>query len=61
MFSELNGSKDTVKILSDLNKCYPFAETEIEKNVQKALGIENEKLIAKATKAIESGDAKQVG
>ena len=61
VFSELNGSKDTVKILSDLNKCYPFAETEIEKNVQKALGIENEKLIAKATKAIESGDAEQVG
>ena len=29
--------------------------------MQKALGIENEKLIAKATKAIESGDAKQVG
>lgn len=61
VFSELNGSKDTVKILSDLNKCYPFAETEIEKNVQKALGIENEKLIAKATKAIESGDAQKVG
>ena len=61
VFSELNGSKDTVKILSDLNKCYPFAETEIEKNVQRALGTENEKLIERAVKAIEAGDCESVG
>lgn len=61
VFAELNGTKDTVKILSDLNKCYPFAETEIEKNVQLALGKDNEILIEKAMKAIEAGDAAEVG
>ncbi len=61
VFSELNGKKDTVKILSDLNKCYPFAETECEKNVQKALGTDNEYLVERAVKAIEEGDAKEVG
>jgi len=61
VFSELNGTKDTVKILSDLNKCYPFAETECEKNVQKALGVDNEALVERAVKAIEAGDAKEVG
>lgn len=61
VFAELNGTKDTVKILSDLNKCYPFAETEIEKNVQRALGVDNEKLINEAKAAIEAGDSKEVG
>lgn len=61
VFAELHGSKDTVKILSDLNKCYPFAETEIEKNVQQALGIDNEVLIKEARDAIEAGDAKKIG
>ena len=61
VFAELHGTKDTVKILSDLNKCYPFAETEIEKNVQRALGVDNEKLINEAKAAIEAGDSKEVG
>lgn len=61
VFAELQGTKDTVKILSDLNKCYPFAETEIEKNVQRALGVDNEKLINEAKAAIEAGDSKEVG
>ena len=61
VFAELHGTKDTVKILSDLNKCYPFAETEIEKNVQRALGVYNEKLINEAKAAIEAGDSKEVG
>ena len=44
-----------------MNKCYPFAETEIEKNVQQALGVDNEKLINEAKAAIEAGDSKEVG
>ena len=39
----------------------PFAETEIEKNVQRALGVDNEKLINEAKAAIEAGDSKEVG
>lgn len=61
VFSELNGTKDTVKILSDLNKCFPFAETQIEKNVQKALGTDNEEIVKKAGKLIEQGDYEELG
>lgn len=61
VFAELNGNKDTVKILSDLNKCYPFAESEIDKQVQQALGVDNEMFIKKAEKALEDGDAEEVG
>ena len=61
VFAELHGTLDTVKILSDLNICYPFAETEIVNNVQRALGVDNEKLINEAKAAIEAGDSKEVG
>ena len=34
VFSDLNGQKDTIKILTDLNKAFPFADGERERNVQ---------------------------
>lgn len=61
VFAELNSYKDTVKILSDLNKCYPFAETNIEKNVQQALGEDNKIIITKAVKYLEDGDGEKLG
>lgn len=36
VIADLQGKKDTVKILADLNKCYPFAETEMESRVQES-------------------------
>ena len=59
--ANLGASKDTVKILADLNKCFPFAQNEVEKNVQEALGKDNEIFIEKACKAIEKGDAEILG
>ena len=61
VISDLNSKKDTVKILADLNKCYPFAETEIEKRTQEALGKDNEKFIKEAENLLENGDVEAYG
>lgn len=59
--SDLKAQKDTVKILSDLNKCYPFAENDIEKNVQQALGEDNKIIVNKAIQYMENGDCESLG
>lgn len=61
VFADLCSSKDTVKILSDLNKAYPFASNEKEKVLQEALGPDNQKIIARALQYIKDGDAEQLG
>ncbi|MBR5116683.1 MAG: hypothetical protein IK096_06410, partial [Lachnospiraceae bacterium] len=59
--ADLCGHKDTVKILADLNKCYPFAENEKEKRVQEALGEDNREIIEEARKLLLKGDAPALG
>lgn len=61
VIANLMASKDTIKILADLNKAYPFASNDIEKNVQEALGIENQLIVEKARELIASGDAPSLG
>jgi len=61
VFAQLKGKKDTIKILSDLNKCYPFAETIVERNVHSALGDENRIIISKAVEYIKKGDCESLG
>lgn len=61
VIADLKGKKDTVKILADLNKCYPFAETEKESVVQKALGSDNKDIINRAVQYMERGDAENLG
>ena len=61
VFADLCAGKDTRKILSHLNRAYPFAQNELYQNVQEALGKDNYKIIAKASDAIESGDAEALG
>lgn len=61
VLADLNAGKDTIKILTDLNKCYPFAETEKEKRVHEALGIDNQKIVKQAIKYIETGNIKKLG
>lgn len=61
IFSDLNGEKDTIKILADLNKAFPFAESEKEKNVQYALGELNQKTIEEAIELMRTGDAEGLG
>ena len=61
VFSDLNGTKDTIKILTDLNKAFPFAEGEREKNVQYALGELNQKTVKEAITLMEEGRVKELG
>lgn len=61
VIADLQGRKDTIKILADLNKCYPFAETEMESRVQEALGCDNKETVNQAVRYMEQGDAENLG
>ena len=61
VFADLCAAKDTIKILSDLNKAYPFATTQEEKNLHKALGEWNLKVVKKAAEYMASGNAEALG
>ena len=61
VFADLCAEKNTIKILSDLNKAYPFATTEEEKNLHKALGEWNHDIVDKAIQYMASGDAEALG
>ena len=61
VFANLNASKDTIRILADLNKAYPFAETEAEKLEQKALGEMNQDIIKRAIDCMREGRVEDLG
>lgn len=61
VFADLMAKKDTVKILADLNRCYPFAETEVHKQVHEALGKDNRAIIDRAVELLANGDAPLLG
>ncbi len=56
LFADLNGKKDTVKILDNLNRCYPYPKSELDKHVHDYLGQINTKITNKAVKALEDGN-----
>ena len=58
---DLNAEKDTKEILKQLNRCYPFADDEIQRDVQNCLGPINRKITQDALKALSAGDAEEVG
>ena len=58
--ANLMASKNTIRILSDLHKAYPFAKNERETRVQEALGPDNRKIIARAVKYLEAGDTQSL-
>ena len=58
---DLGGSKDTQKILSDLNSCYPFPKNQIHQNVRQYLGTINAQFIQQAVAAVKQGDAQLLG
>src|SRR5512138_3996561 len=45
---DLAAKKDTVEILARLNRCYPFAENEVERGVQELLGPINKRIVHQA-------------
>ena len=61
VIADLMASKDTIKILADLNKAYPFAHNETEQQVQEALGADNRLIVERAVKLLEDGDAEGLG
>jgi UTP-glucose-1-phosphate uridylyltransferase/mevalonate kinase len=58
---DLQAKKDTMEILNRLNRCYPFAENEIERGVQKLLGPINKRIVAQAVETLNESNAKQLG
>ena len=61
VIADLATGKDTVRILRDLNKAFPFAETEVHENVQRYLGPINRDIVHRAIAAIAQGDARRIG
>lgn len=58
---DLKAGKDTREILSKLNKCYPFAENDLQSGVQRYLGEISASITKRAVAAIEAGDALLLG
>jgi len=58
---DLHASKDTREILNQLNHCYPFADTDTQREVQKYLGPISRDLTLEAIEALEDGNAEELG
>jgi UTP-glucose-1-phosphate uridylyltransferase/mevalonate kinase len=58
---DLMSHKDTMEILNRLNRCYPFAENELEQGVQQLLGPMNKEIVQRAMQALHAGDAEAIG
>jgi galactokinase len=58
---DLDGRKDTVRILADLDAQFPDTAGPMAAAVRRALGPENLRLGAAAIEAIEAGDGRQLG
>ena len=55
VFADLCAEKDTIKILSDLNKGYPFPTSEMEQREHEALGEKNLEIVDRAIKYMAEG------
>lgn len=61
VFADLMSHKDTVRILADLNKAYPFPHNEMEREVHEALGWQNREITERAIRYMEQGEAEKLG
>ena len=61
VFADLCAEKDTIKILSDLNKAYPFPNSDAERAEHEALGENNLAIVERAIKYMSEGDAEALG
>lgn len=61
VFADLCAEKNTIKILRDLNKGFPFASNELEEREQRALGEDNQRIINLAIEYMAKGDAEALG
>ena len=58
---DLKAAKDTKEILQKLNNCYPFADDDLQRGVQKYLGPLNAGIVTEALAAVQAGDAERIG
>ncbi len=58
---DLDAQKDTMRILEQLNNCYPQAKNEVDRGVQALLGPINDRIVHQAVEALRDGDAKHMG
>jgi mevalonate kinase len=58
---DLKKGKNSVKILADLNKGFPWPVSSLEKEKHQYLGAINRGIVVNAKKALEEGDATKVG
>lgn len=61
VFADLCAEKDTIQILKDLNKGFPFADNEKEQQIQAALGKDNIEITSKAIEYIREGKLEELG
>lgn len=61
VFADLCAEKNTIKILTDLNKGYPFASNEMEEKEHWTLGEENKRIIELAKLYIKEGNLQELG
>lgn len=61
VFADLCAFKDTIKILRDLNKGFPFASNEMEEREHKALGEDNLHIINRAVEYMAKGEVEALG
>ena len=61
VFADLCAEKDTIKILSDLNKAYPFPNSDAERAEHEALGKDNIEIVDRAIQYMASGDVESLG
>ncbi len=61
VFADLCAEKDTVRILRDLNRGYPFASNELEEREQLALGEMNRDIVDRAIKYMANGEVEKLG
>jgi UTP-glucose-1-phosphate uridylyltransferase/mevalonate kinase len=58
---DLHAKKDTLEILNRLNRCFPIAENEVEKGVQRLLGPINKEINYRATQMMREGNMAGLG
>ena len=61
VFADLSGDKDTVRILAELNRAYPFPSNEKERMLHEALGVKNQEIVDRAVKYMAEGDVEALG
>jgi len=58
---DLQAQKDTMEILAQLNRSFPFADDEIESGVQELLGPINKRIVHQAVELLETGNKENLG